>query len=660
MNSALLIEWTHSCRKRLVQDIYTSPGSKARIEELSRDVQRRLCGVIVSQMLTDRGILDTGFDLGTPSIELGVSNGMLSQIQQELSEMDLSELPFEVLGDIYESYLAKKLVLNSADELEYLSENQHRKGKGIYYTPQYVVHHIVDRTLGRYLWGAGDVPARTPEDIRRLRILDPACGSGCFLVYAFDVLTEFYASYDPNAISRWLPFILENHLYGVDTDSDAVDITSTILTLKALERASGASTEIPKPNIKRGNFLVSDTSTSPRLKSPDWEAEMSGVLEAGGFTMILGNPPYGAKLTQTERKTIKSHYETHRSSDSSSLFIEKAVKILNEDGILGFIVPKSLSYVAAWQPIRKFLLDKCRIIEIADAREAFKGVLLEQMVIIAQRHVRLKTPTVVSILRPDHSVISHSIDRSDLTPERFSIWFRNRRIRDIIGRMWERSVPLGHLAKIWNGLSIQGQVTFLDEPDSEHDTPCLRGKNIQRYHIRQGVQYVKMTDVMKHHRRSLEPFHRPRIIVQDIVAHIYNPRPHIKLTATIDKSALNVNTVTNIASSEYHLEYLCGILNSRLISWYAYDFIYNRCIRTMHFRRGYADHIPIPRMDTVDESTYEQLINHVKRMIAFYNEEAAESEIAAMDREIDQLIYQLYGVAEEDISFLSEYAGLYA
>ena len=65
-------------------------------------------------------------------------------------------------------------------------------------------------------------------------------------------------------------------------------------------------------------------------------------------------------------------------------------------------------------------------------------------------------------------------------------------------------------------------------------------------------------------------------------------------------------------------------------------------------------------MDTVDESTYEQLINHVKRMIAFYNEEAAESEIAAMDREIDQLIYQLYGVAEEDISFLSEYAGLYA
>ena len=654
MDKASLIEWTHSWRKRLVQDVCNTPGDKDRVEEISRDVQRRLCGGIISQMLADRNIIsrlksglqpEVGFDSGTSSIELGSLN---EQIQQELAEMDLGEAPFEVLSDVYESYLARKLIPNSAGELEYSPESQHRKGKGIYYTPEYVVRHIVDRTLGKYLRGA--------EDIRHLRILDPACGSGCFLAYAFDVLAEFYTSHDTHAGFRWLSFILENHLYGVDTDSDAVDITSAILTLKALECAGAAPTEIPKPNIKLGNFLV--PNSHPGFS--DWEAGMSDILDDGGFTMILGNPPYGARLTQAERKAIKSDYETYRSSDSSSLFIEKAVKALQDDGILGFIVPKSLSYVVSWQPIRKFLLDECRIAEIADARKAFKGVLLEQMVIIAQKRGKPNIPTVVSILRPDHSVVSHRIDRSDLSPERFSIWFSDRRIRDIVDRIWEKSVPLGHVAEIWNGLNIQGQLTFLDKPDSEHDTPCLRGKNIQRYHIRPDIQYVKMTDVVKHHHGSLEPFRRPRIIVQDIVAHIYNPRPHIKLTATMDKSALNVNTLTNIASSQYHPEYLCGILNSRLISWYAYDFIYNRCIRTMHFRRGYADHIPIPRMDAVGHRAYKQLTEHVKRMIALHNEGAAESEIAAMDKEINQLIYQLYDVTEEEISFLREYAGLYA
>ncbi len=80
----------------------------------------------------------------------------------------------------------------------------------------------------------------------------------------------------------------------------------------------------------------------------------------------------------------------------------------------------------------------------------------------------------------------------------------------------------------------------------------------------------------------------------------------------------------------------------------------------MHFRRGYADHIPIPRMDAVDDRTCEQLMAYVNRMITLYGEEAAESEIAALDREIDRLVYQLYGIAEDDLNFLRETAGLYA
>lgn len=662
MDKASLIERIHSWRKLLSRHIYMMSGETTRIDEISRAAQRSICGAIISQMLASRDMADI------PGL-LEASYEISRQIQKEMAEIDFHEIPFEVLSDIHESYLTRKLVLNrSTGDFEYLPEGQHRKGKGIYYTPLHIVRYIVDRALGKYLWRTEsgrperNMKARTPEEARDLRILDPACGSGSFLAYVFDVLAEFYALHNSHNEVDLLLTILENHLYGIDLDCDAVDITSAILILKASERMNGALTRMPKLNIRQGNFLISDPAAPQILKPFNWQVEMPEVPKSGGFTMVLGNPPYGAQLTKTERKFIKSSYRTHRSSDSSSLFVEKAVNMLSDNGFLGFIVPKSLSYVVSWSPIREFLLNECKIVEIADAREAFRGVLLEQMVIIAQKRGDSDAQTTISILRPEDFVVSHSIDSAALNVERFSIWFSNSRIRDIVNRIWERSAPLGDLAEIWNGLNIR----VSDVPDSEYSFPCLRGRDVQRYHIRQDMWYAKITDTVKRHRHSSKAFCKPKIVAQDIIAHIQNPLPHIKLTTTIDKSAnwFNVNTVTNIASSEYYLEYLCGILNSRLISWYAYDFIYNRAARTMHFRTGYADHIPIRRIDLdnpCDKLVYEQLVDYVIRIMNLHDEQTATAnEIAELDINIDQLIYRLYGISDEDIRFLKEHAGLYS
>ena len=662
-----------------------------RIEEISRSAQRFLCSAIISQMLVSKGILDAGYwilDAG-PSAP-SISDGVLSEIREQIAAMPLGEFPFEVLSDVYEDYLLRKLVLNnSTGEFEYLPESQSRKRKGVYYTPGYIVSYIVDRTLGKYLWETesgrpeGNAPAKTLEDIRHLRILDPACGSGSFLVYAFDVLAEFYALQNPDDATDWPLAILRNHLYGIDLDGDAVDITGMILELKALElmghMQKRKEQEALCPNVRQGNFLISNPSAPQNLKPFNWQTEMPEILDHGGFTLILGNPPYGAQLSKVERKLIRSDYETYKSSDSSSLFIERAVNMLKCDGTLGFVLPKSLSYVVSWQPIRKLLLDQCRIVEIADAWKAFRGVRLEQIIMIAQKQDGENAETVVSILRPEYSTVSHSTDTAALSADRFSMWLSSRRLKDIVDRMWEKSVPLGHIAEIWSGLSIQALPVFLDmadvgsptarkkkESDFQDSCPCLRGKDIQRYHVRPDIQYVKMADVIEHQRMSLKMFCKPKIVVQDIIAHIRNPKPHIKLTAAIDRSRnwLNVNTVTNIASSEYHLAYLCGILNSRLISWYAYDFIYNRAVRTMHFRRGYADHIPIRCVDPGDpccELIYEQLVEHVSRTMTLYCEETTpEEEIAGVDREIDRLIYQLYGITDDDVGFLREHAGFYS
>lgn len=630
MDNSAFTDWTFEWRKRLSQSLYVSRNFPDQIEEISRSAQFFLIKNIILQMLYDKGLPDVEFGNWLPDIEAGIFGDKLRPIQKELSEMDFSAASFEVLGDIYESHLAMELMPNSIRELEYIPRDGHKKGRGIYYTPKYIVHHIVDQTLGKYL------SVRTPDDISNLRILDPACGSGSFLTYIFDILMKFYKFHDKNSDRAF--FILKRHLYGVDTDSNAVDISSMILTLKASEYASQPPDKYPKLNIEQGNFLV------PINEDEDKK-----------FTMILGNPPYGARLSKVERAFIKSNYETCRSPDSSSLFVEKAVKSLEADGILGFILPKSLSYVVSWRSIREYLLNNCKIMEIADARKAFKGVLLEQMVIIAQKSIEQSASTDISMLQPENSGTSHSIDGSALSTDRFSIWLSSDRLRNIVDKIWEKSVPLGEIAEIWNGLTIQSTLPSLGEPGSQHKYPCLRGRDIQRYHIRQDIRYVRITDVMQNCSLPLDKYYRPKILAQDIVAHIFNPQPHIKITATIDRTGnwLNMNTVTNIASSEYPLEYLCGILNSRFISWYAYDLIYNRSIRTMHFRRGYADHIPICCVLNAE------LIDHVNRIIALHEKKATESEIDEVDKKIGRLIYQIYDISEEDAKFLKHHAGLH-
>ena len=675
LSKAAFINQVLTWQRILAQDIYIMSDARARIREISRAARCFLFKAMISEMLASRGILDAGrwiLDAGFKEPPFGISDKVLSQVQKEVAEMDLGRSHFEILSDVYESCLIRKLVLDrSSGELDYSPEVGLRKGRGIYYTPDYIVRYIVDRTLGRYLWGTDDgqppenISPEMPVDIRELRILDPACGSGFFLAYAFDVLARFYKAYESQAEADWTAAILQKHLYGIDLDRDAVCITSAILMLKSLEHNSIAFSEGPRLNIKQGNFLISKPSAHKDLKPFNWETEMPEVFNSDGFIMILGNPPYGARITKTERRLIRADYETCDSSDSSSLFTERAVKMLKDGGFLGFIVPKSLSYVLSWQPIRKFLLRECSIVEIADAWKAFKGVRLEQMVMIAQKNVRSDVQTIVSVLRPEYSVVSHSIDSDALSDTRFSIWLSSDRIRHIVDRIWEKSVPLGDLAEIWSGLNMQGSLVLSDAPGSEHDRPCLRGRNVQRYHIRPDIKYIRIKDVPGRSHHPLEAFCKPKIVAQDIVAHVRNPMPHIKLMASIDRSEnlLNVNTVTNITSSQHCLEYLCGILNSRLISWYTYNFIYNRAVRTMHFRRGYADHIPIRRIDPDDpseKSMYEELVGYVNCIMSLYEKEAAPgSEIAELERKIDSMVYWFYGLSDEDIDFLKEHAGFY-
>ena len=238
------------------------------------------------------------FSLGDVD-EATFSETVLNPLMEKLYQARFRAMPADIIGNTYEEYLAKTIVLE--DGVIAIEDNlETRKAQGSYYTPQYIVEFIVDHTLGRYLFGtqngkpngikAYGQERKTSADIRELRVLDSACGSGSFLIYAYQVLAEFYQSeikrledeYREQTANidsfldipievrqvqaegvfirdNYRRLILEVHLYGVDLDPQAAEIAVMNLILRALE-GSKQSEKLPlilNQNIKVGNSLLS-------------------------------------------------------------------------------------------------------------------------------------------------------------------------------------------------------------------------------------------------------------------------------------------------------------------------------------------------------------------------------------------------------------------
>ncbi len=247
--------------------------------------------------------------------EMDVHNSPLSTIIDEMCSADFGSMNADILGATYEQYLGQTIEIDAEARSPRLAPNlETRRAQGSYYTPRRIVQYIVDQTLGRYLYGSENgqpqgkpLPGerrKTIAEIQDLSVLDPACGSGSFLIYAFDVLLTFYtaerkrleqqlesrlqaiiqkgiprlaaeATHDPDILSLRAKLeltrfaharIVEQHLYGVDLDPQAAEVASMNLLLKALTRDERLP-RILGDNIKVGNSLISGLSPTDDLAS---------------------------------------------------------------------------------------------------------------------------------------------------------------------------------------------------------------------------------------------------------------------------------------------------------------------------------------------------------------------------------------------------------
>jgi adenine-specific DNA-methyltransferase len=356
---------------------------------------------------------------------------------------EFSVLPVEILGSIYERFLGKTIrfrqTKGDAHTVVIEDKPEVKKAGGVYYTPQYIVDYIVQNTLGEKVRG------KTPQEISDIKICDPACGSGSFLVGAYQYLLDYHLDYytqtknakaalkagkiydtafnSYNLTVMEKQRILGNNIFGVDIDGQAVEVTKLSLYLKLLENENGESTGklfkysdmtlllSLEDNIKCGNSLVgTDFYAQTELELTDddrimvncfdWEKEFPSIFKNGGFDAVIGNPPYfniqtlgaGSEIAAYIQKTYADIWQDK--SDILFYFLAKAMRI--SKGNIGFILSNAFLFSDKAQRLRNKIVDDGRLAKIVN---------FEQFQVFAGASIT----TGIFIFHDEHSVVQSAV-----------------------------------------------------------------------------------------------------------------------------------------------------------------------------------------------------------------------------------------------------------
>jgi len=627
---------------------------------------------------------------------------------------DFSVIDADVLGNIYEQYLSH-ILKKTAKRARITEKKIHRKEQGIYYTPTYIVDYIVRNTLGKKLQSK-------KIDVEKIRVLDPACGSGSFLTKAFDIFDEYYTKnskdyaqtqLDEQAVG--IPFtkkakILQDNIFGVDLDKQAVEIAQLNLLLKIAEK--GHRLPILGKNIKIGNSLIDDKTVAEK-KAFNWDNEFADLMEKGGFDIVIGNPPY---VRQEELLPIKDYleanYEVFNSvADLYVYFFERGIKNLKEGGYFGIIVSNKWLKAGYGNNLRKFLKSYWikQFIDFGDL-DVFHDATTYPCIIII-RKINKQNPKIIACnvktLNFDnlenYVKLNHfTFNQKDLDNAGWN--FKNQKIGKMIEKINKNCITLsecvnGNIRRgILSGFNkafiinrkLRDQLISKDPKNIEIIKPFISGKELKRYHIdskdkyiiftRRGIDIGQYPTIEKHlsqFRKDLTPKKSKEqkrgrkqgdykwYEIQDSIAYyedftkpkIIYGEVQVSPKFTIDLNGLYLNkTIFLIPKNDFAL---LALLNSKMF-WFLIQNYCNRVQGGYILSWKYLGRIPVPKRlpYELNELSKKMLSLHEKTLSLKdkRTDERLELEktIEETDIEIDQLVYRVYGITEKEQKIIEE------
>jgi type I restriction-modification system DNA methylase subunit len=356
---------------------------------------------------------------------LEIKDELLAKHTTQLSKYNFeSQVDVNILGHIFENSLNEIESVNAEIEgADFDKQKSKRKKDGVFYTPKYITKYIVENTLGKlceekktelgfreeeYYKGRKRRQKDTLEglvkildDYRawllKLTICDPACGSGAFLNQALDFLIKEHRYIDElkaKLLGGGLVFsdiettILENNIFGVDINEESIEIAKLSLWLRTAQPRRKLNDL--SSNIKCGNSLIDDKKVAGN-KAFKWEEEFASVFAKGGFDVVIGNPPYVRQELISEIKPfLENNYSVFEgTSDLFAYFYEKALHILREKGLFGFI-SNTFDKTKAADKLRNFLQDRVSFINYVDFTEVqvFDGATTYPIILTASNEIK--------------------------------------------------------------------------------------------------------------------------------------------------------------------------------------------------------------------------------------------------------------------------------
>jgi hypothetical protein len=628
------------------------------------------------------------------------------------------EIPVEILGQVYEQFLGKVIRLTPSHQAKVEEKPEVRKAGGVYYTPRYIVDYIVANTVGKLLEG------KTPDDASALKIVDPACGSGSFLLGAFQYLMDWhedwYINHDPEKWARgrnpaltltkngWQlttaekKRILVNNIHGVDIDAQAVEVTKLSLLLKVLEEETGQLSlglERVLPdlgrNIQCGNSLIGwdyfegqlviDEVEKERVNPFDWRQAFPEVFRQGGFDAVIGNPPYinSNILEKTLSPEVKPYWKRKFTSASGAfdiyiIFIEMGMTILRKDGFLSFIVPNKFLAAEYAIEFRNWVFHEIKLESILDLSRAKVWPISVYPVVPvfrkdfpdkeSQTIIRTSSSTQLALFGKEKTVKHSDMEK---TPDKIWSFFTQPGF-ELLLKVINVSKPLEELADVYGASTVAEGSEYpkliIDyDTESKNSAKFIVSGSVLRYSVTWGLLPVQFTHKKYQHpiillkspmpQRRIEQSKTPKIIICKVALQ---PR------AYFDKKGEYVGAYTTyIFQKNVPLEYILGILNSKLIA-FLYRTLYDALAMGggyLRFQPPQIKRLPIFSLDSTNVETIKrsnQLKILVERMLELHKrtpqtpqeQESLAREIAATDGAIDHLVYELYGLTEDEIKIV--------
>lgn len=635
---------------------------------------------------------------------------------------DFSVISADVLGGIYEQYLSFVQVRKGEDKTK-----SKRKSQGIYYTPKYIVEFIVKETLGEVL------KKTKPKELAKIKVLDPACGSGSFLNAAYDKILDILTKQNAQT-SLFAKFdILKENIFGVDLDAQAVEIAQLNLLLKVLSQ----KTKLPtlQHNLRVGNSLVEKGDEN--LKPFVFSSEFNEVIEHGGFDVIVGNPPYIKE--DTNRLAFDGLHDSpyyQGKMDIWTLFACRAIDLLKDGGYFSFIAPSSWLGSAGASIFREKILSSGEIVKFIDFNDfrVFRDASIQTMIFVFQKKKPRKSykvqyakitgknatsEEVATLLssglnkRIEDSVMYEATIKSTNTDGK-SISFSDSTVSEILDKIEKVSdfklskddigngidvlqdfVSERHLSKLKDETIKKGDGVLvlknsivaemkLNEKEREYLKPYYGTSQINRYLSNKESGY-KIIYADKYFREHISEFPNlknhidrfKKILTSAFAPYgLHRPREEkffkgqaiflLRKTmfpafSYVEFPCYVTRAFLILKPEQINLKYLTALLNSKLI----YFWLKNKGKKQgeqLQIDKEPLMEIPLFKAEEKEQEKIALTVDKIMAKTAEFNKTSQntdrwhllKSEIEKLDREIDEAIYKLYGLTNEEIKVIEQ------